>query len=313
MKTKKLLTFAAATLMLAACNNENNESGPVPLRINSGIEAQTRASTAGIQDTQIGAGESVVVWVRKASADATVVYNSNVLTANGSGGFTGGTAMFFPQDGGGVNIYAIHSKPSIAQNETRIISKTCEVHTDQSVPSNIANSDLLFATKKGATYATPNVPLTFYHMLAKVKIGIKIGTGSPVLASSAAVKMNGVMVKCNFVPNYDADMTNASARSSMIVPLGTETGTVTASQNTTTDFTVYNDIILPPQNLAGKKLSITLSDGGVLYYTFPAGSLLNSGKKYLYNITLDLTGLTVTSAISDWEAVNAVSGNAVLE
>ena len=88
-------------------------------------------------------------------------------------------------------------------------------------------------------------------------------------------------------------------------------GNMILGQKTCTDFAAanvyYNEAILVPQDMAGKKLTFKLSDGGTLTYKFPTGTSFVSGKKYQYHITLDLTGITVTSNIEDWGSTGTVS------
>ena len=91
---------------------------------------------------------------------------------------------------------------------------------------------------------------------------------------------------------------------------------MTLGQNTCTDFTdgnvYYNEAILVPQDMGGKKLTFALSDGGTLTYTFPTSTSFESGKKYQYHITLDLTGITVTSSIQNWDSESAKTGSATM-
>lgn len=87
---------------------------------------------------------------------------------------------------------------------------------------------------------------------------------------------------------------------------------MTLGHVTCTDFSdgniVYNEAILVPQVMSGKILTFKLADGGQLTYTIPVSTTFESGKKYLYHITLDLTGITVTSKIEKWDPVAAVEG-----
>jgi hypothetical protein len=74
-------------------------------------------------------------------------------------------------------------------------------------------------------------------------------------------------------------------------------------------------VVVPQTVTKGTQLiSITLAAGGTLYYSVPADTdlVLQPQKVHDYNITVNLTGLTVTSTITDWVAVGAVSGNAVM-
>ena len=68
-------------------------------------------------------------------------------------------------------------------------------------------------------------------------------------------------------------------------------------------------------------MKVTLATGGELFYTLPNGAsdnglTLASGKIYKYEITVKLTGLTVTSSIEDWATIGSgdpVAGDAVMD
>ena len=68
-------------------------------------------------------------------------------------------------------------------------------------------------------------------------------------------------------------------------------------------------------------MKVTLATDGQLFYTLPSGTgdtdlTLESGKIYKYEITVKLTGLTVTSTIGDWKPIgngDPVKGNAVMD
>lgn len=308
--------MAATALILAGCSNDENgmDNGLVELRLTSGVTAQTRAYTP-TQSTTISNGEKVSVWVYDAVKTTSPLYNAVELTANGTNGFTGGEAMYFPKTGNKINIYAVHGNFTTTFTPGSDFSTSgaeYKVEADQRSVDNYTKSDLLYAYKKDVARSANPVQLDFYHMLSKLELAIKIGDGTPTLATSNAVKLNGVMLNGTFTPSTTAEMSDQSQRAAMVVTATSgSTSSMTLGQQTCDDFTAanvdYNEAILVPQDMGGKKLTFALSDGGTLTYIIPSGTTFQSGKKYQYHITLNLTGIEVTSEIKDWVREATVS------
>lgn len=319
MKSGLFMTMAATALILAGCSNDENgmDNGLVELRLTSGVTAQTRAN-ADTQSTTISNGEKVSVWVYDAVKTTSPLYNAVELTANGSDGFTG-EAMYFPETGNNINIYAVHGNFTTTftpGSDFSASSAEYKVEADQSSvdnKTNYTNSDLLYAYKKDVARSVSPVQLDFYHMLSKLELAIKTGEGAPDLATSAgAVKLNGVTLNGKFTPSTTAAMGEQSQRAAMLeAATSVSTGNMTLGQKTCSDFTAanvdYNEAILVPQNMGDKTLTFALKNGGTLTYTIPTGTIFQSGKKYQYHITLNLTGIEVTSEIKDWVPETSVS------
>lgn len=324
------MSMAAAAMILAGCSNDENtaiDNSPVELRLTSGVTVQqTRATFTPTQSTSINKDEVVSVWVNQ--TDGTELYKANQLTANSDNSFTG-KAMYFPQNGfSQVNIYAIHGNFTTPFSEGTAFPKTgveYYVEADQSKAggAGYTHSDLLYAyeTKVERKGNPTTKELTFYHMLSKLEVAIKIGEGSPELASlDDAVTLGGVKLNGNFTPSTKATMSDQSARAAMLTDaIQPNTGNMILGQTTCKNFIEdvnYNEAIIVPQEMIGKVLTFKLQDGGTLKYTIPefdstkGAAVFESGKKYIYHITLNLTGLKVTSQIKDWEPVKAVEGTA---
>lgn len=317
MKTKIFMTIAAAATLLTACdkNNEMDATWNGEIRLSSGVEVETRAFTP-TQGTQIANGEVVSVWVNDATA-STALYKAYQLTADGSSNFTG-TTMYFPKTGNGVNISAMHGAfaPAFSEgNEFPSSGVTFSVNADQSSSNAFIKSDLLYAYSPSVARTSNKVPLTFYHMLSKLEVAIKIGDGSPALKSNGAVSLGTVTTNGKFTPG--TDVSTEDLRKAMLAAAASPaTGSITLGQTTSTDLTAanvnYNEAIIVPQDMSSKTLTFTLADGGILKYTIPASTTFTSGKKYIYQITLKLSGLEVSSSIEDWTPVGAVQGDATM-
>lgn len=324
-KTKFLSAVALATILFASCSNDENvvENNPSEIRLNSGVTSLLRAS-ANTQENTIVSDEIVSVWIDDAVATK-AIYNANQLTADGSNNFTG-NAMYFPQTGNAVDIYAIHGSFEPAFKSDDIFPAEgveFKVAKDQSVlgDASYTNADLLYAYSKNVVRnGNPTkVSLTFYHMLSKLELAIKMGDGSPELEKENAVTLGeNILLNGKFTPSKTEALSTQEKRAAMLGAATTPSNeTMTLGQQTSADFTseniVYNEAILIPQDMAGKVLTFTLANGGKLKYTIPANTKFESGKKYRYNITLNLSGLEITSSISDWEPVDSVSGTAEME
>lgn len=344
MKLKSFVTFVATALLLAGCSNDETEttiSGPVELRLTSGVEVPQTRST---QETTIAKDEVVSVWVDNAGTipAPTPIYAAVQLTADNAGKLSNSSAMYFPAGGTTLNIYAIHGNftPAFSADDefpSSALTHAVEANQAPGTGGSMANylkSDLLYAVQKGVT-ASDNVTnhvktqqLTFYHMLSKVEVALKAGMGISSL-DGATVTIEGTKLKADFTPDKDATMADASGVSN------TRAGMVTATANdndpasitipaaiTTNDFstgTSYAEAIVVPQTIAKDApfIKVKLSDGTELVYKIPdtGGLELKSGKKYTYNITVSLTSLTVTSTIEPWASAGDTPtiGDAVMQ
>lgn len=309
--------MAAAALVLASCSKDENGIDEIQngeIRLTSGVAVQTRAF--GI-DQQINNGQTVAVYVDK-TTDGTPLYGNNVLTANGSGGFADGTIMYFPEDKGNVSIYALATNGTLSDAfPTAAVTHT--VAADQKLKADYSASDLLYSTNTNVAFTKNAIALTFYHLLSKVEVALVSGNGTPNL-TGATVKIIDTKLKADFMPNKTATMATQSERAAMITATDAdnEAAAITIGNVASTDFTtgaVYNEAVIVPQVIAeaAKFIEVTLSTGAVLSYKLASATTFESGKKYQYQITVNLTDLTVTSTISNWTPVGAVSGDAEMD
>lgn len=336
MKTRTFTMIAMAATLLTACdkNNEPDENYNGEIRLRSGIEVETRTFIP-TQTTIIANREKVSVWVDDAKTpNAAVVttenehlYKANPFIADGSNGLTlasNGDLMYFPQTANQVNIFALHGNfttsfskgndfPSVSGAEYSVENDQAET-----TMAHYTHSDLLYAYSSNVERTNKPVQLTFYHMLSKIELAILRGKGAPELQYSDAVKLNGVTLKGIFTPGTPTDMSSQTDRAGMLSATTntSPTGNMTLGQTTSKSFetsdVTYNEAIVVPQKMKGKTLTFTLKDGGILTYTF-GDVTFESGKKYQYHITLDQTGLEVTSTITDWDPITAVDGTATMQ
>lgn len=303
-----------AGLALSGCSKEGDMADNNPgseIRLTSSVQVQSRAAGT-VPDTQIANGEKVAVYVDEAAA--TQLYGNNLLTADGYGRLSGGTAMHFPASGNKVDIYAFHTNAALAEGfPTSVIEHS--VAADQR--DGYVSSDLLYAVRKGVSHSTPEVNLTFYHLLAKVAVVLKPGAGmSTQDLDGAVVTIESTCLKADFKPEKK-DLTSYLVLSDMIEPRETTPAAITIPTVTTTDFSsvaCYGEGIIVPQSIKADQpfIRVKLANGSTLTYKLAYPTDFKSGRKYTYQITVNLTGLTATATIGDWYERKAVDDDATM-
>ena len=304
-----MVACVAAMLSVVSCDKSDdrpvNGSG-TELRLSSGIEIQGRAAFFDA-DTQIPNGENLFVYVDETGGAP--LYEKNVLTANGSGGMSGGVKMFFPENGRNADIYALHTNAVPAGNAYPTAALTHTVRTDQRTLADYAASDLLYARTTNVAKTTTAVPMTFFHLLSKVQIAVKPGNGL-TSAEITGITIGGTQIQAVFTPD------KATAPNAIGITATGSTAAITIGTDITEDFAAaqYNDVIIVPQTVAANTVFIVVHlTTGDLNYRLPANVTFTSGKRYIYQITANLAGLNMVSSIMDWTPINPVTGNATLE
>lgn len=310
--------MAAAAMVMAACSNDNeSDNWAGEIRLSSGLTVQqtdTRAAT-DIQRSQFAKGEEIDVFISEnvTTGTATTTYEQPlVYTADGKGNMNPDNKQpYFPTSGNGVNIYAYYPSGKVSSIASDATDITFSVQTDQSGDTGDANykaSDLMCGKPSTNPVArtSSQIALKFTHLLSKVIITLESGAGSPSL-DGAVVRLKSVKPSTTLTPS---------------------TGTISTADGTATDITVMTasssslsgSAIVVPQTLATSFIEITLANGGVLTSkdlkdssSNPITSVvLTSGHVYTYEITVNLTGVEVTSTISAWKCIedNRTTGDA---
>ena len=258
----------------------------------------TRSISQNIQDTQIANGVQVGVF---AKTDAGAIDNgdNNALTADGTGGFTGGNTMYFPEEGD-VSIYAYAPYNS---NWAGMLSTDNEftVQTDQSSDANYCASDLMIGvpSTNPVPSTTEAVQLNFKHKLTKLNINFNVGQ-SGVDLKGATVKVKNVKTTAtvNVQSGTATESTSSAVADITAAVFNAEATTFTAS------------VIFVPQTITTNAAFVEVATSAGSTFTAPLSQevAFEGGKKYTY--TAQFTGggdepvemeLKVGSVVDNWE------------
>lgn len=319
MEKKLFLTMVAAAFMLASCGNEENEvkeSWNGEIRLSSSIEAQTRATHK--LDQVLKAGESVHVWVDDSKSPTTSVttenlYKNNVLTVEAEGALSVATGkeMYFPQNGNTVNIYALHTNATLTGDEfpdelTHTVAQDQKVVT-ATAGAGYQGSDLVYAKVTEQGRAAGDISLTFTHMLSKIEVVLVKGAGVSDITSAEILNTK---LKAVFTPSKTAAFSVATDADETIAdsnPIAIDCEATPQADASDDNKAILNEAIIVPQKLTATTEFIRIN--GTLIYKLPADKTFAAGKKYRYIVTANLSGLTVTSSITDWDGSETGDNN----
>lgn len=309
---KKLFFFAAAaSVMLAACSSDNEE---VKVAENSPIRLSTQSLTGltragqSVQLTQFAANENVGIFLAEDNVGTAVTTGTNVTTysqpltyvADGAGNLS--NTQYWPQDGNGLHIFGVYplaaATTAAAYNATGV---SFSVAANQTADDNYKASDLMTGLPTAGNpvaRTTSAVPMTFTHLLTKIDVNLTAGSGfTQDEMSNAVVSILGTK------PTTTFNVQNAT--------IGAASGTAAAIVAGTG---AANSAIIVPQEVAAGNFIQVAVGGGNYIYALTAATTFDAKKCYIYNITVNKTGLVLTvTTITDWVAGGSASGSATLQ
>lgn len=297
------VAILAGTIIGCSKSNEDIETWTEqsPIQLQSTV-SETRSR---IQNEQIEAGENLGFFVTKTS-DAGMVYDNVKITANGSGGFSYSETMYYPVDNSMVNFYAIHPYNSTASVTSNSGIVDFSVIADQKSADNYLLSDLLHASKDGVSRTKDKVELKFSHKLSKFTFTIKAGNGME-LSDLNAVSIVGVKPSTT-IDIISGDIGAASGDDTEIM-----TYNVRGTSEGESQVDGIQAIIVPQSINAGSKL-FKITIGTTNYYYTPTENItFIEGYNYNYELTINQTGINVTSTISPWVNSETIKGDGEAE
>jgi hypothetical protein len=280
MKKNILLTITIAALTLAACNDDacdNTAASAIPLQITAVVQNGTTTRTE-VTGTSFDGGSSIGVTGGDRS---NVEYTLNGTTWSS-------VAPIYYQDTSTKTFSAYYPYSDKVTPEGELV----DVDPD----------DYLFASGATGSVGDNNVSFTFYHKMSKIALTFQKGTDvtDDDFSSISKCHICGVYTKGSF--NTTDGTTSTSGNRDV--------------QEVTTSFkgeTLTGSAILYPQTAAGTDgIYVVVKVNNVNYKTtlIAVGNSLESGNVYSYTVTINKTGLTVTSStegITGWEAASVTN------
>lgn len=307
---KRFLFFAAAaTMFFAACQKTVVVyDNPDPQEI-SFLAVNKTATKAPVEGTTFGHANMQVSAFLAAGdgVDAGRDYFKDV-TFTGAGTFTGG--QYWPISAAILNFLAV--APEVTGVTTDFGTTNGASSSTTTVTGNeTAQHDVMYSVarhSKTAGSAPTNVPMTFHHAYAWLDFTFKKSADAPV------IKINEITVNdvaCN--GTLTVTVTNAASSSALLSTTqswGTPTKTdlsvpLPAGEFTlTTAATEYAKgiLLIPEAPMTSFVISYTIADQ-TFEYTYTPDSAVTwlPGKRYVYNISMNPSAITIKPVVEAWD------------
>lgn len=288
--------MAACTLFMASCSTEevlsggNDNKGRVALQVSSGI--QTRAF-----DGQWEEDDRIGIFMLNNGQNTVADGYDNVpyrVTSAGEGGKAfspSSEVIYFPTNGDKRDFIAYY--PYSADKVTKDGVYSIDL-TKQDPQKDI---DFMLAGKvTDKSREDAYVSFQFAHKLVKIVMDIKPGDG--VTANdlkNVTVSLTGQPTVGTFDVLNDQNVTATSTDKKAVTLLANVEGTHAEG------------IVFPSENYDGMSFAFTTQAIGSYEWRLSSSEKaikFESGKKYLYTITIHRTFIDVTATIKDWEPGN---------
>lgn len=271
MNTKSIIAAAAMATLLAGCSSDELTDssrlpdGQYPLKIAS-VSVEGSAPTRIYGSDNYCAFENDTIKVRIGEGDS----------ENTVGIYLAMSDLFFPEMEESIikTAYWQSPEPQTVTAWYPAVDKTIDL-SDQTA----GLPYVLKATAENQTYSS-YVDLNFKHQLAKFRLTLKDGDGSPSLASRMeTVTFNNLITSCSTKEGT--------------VTAGTEKGSVTPYKS---GDCVY-EALLTPQSIEADKEFVTMTIGGREYIVKPSSAIsLEVGKIGSYTATFTGNGTVTLTA-----------------
>lgn len=302
----------AFPVLFAGCSQDTDlpstgNEDRVALRVSSDISVDNQVQRVGTRAVDGSWENTDAIGIFAVPVTGAEEYaNRQYTTATATlGTFTPATpdqTIYLPVDGNGRDFVAYYPYDGAMSGSEYAINLTNQTQQNAidfmvSERENGANS-----TVKGISKADPNVKFRFHHKLAKLRLNIATGNGF----SSNNSELSGLKVEITGQPTtgtFDVLASDAVAETNSNQGI---------TLLTTTDGTKAEGIVFPSANFTDMEFVFTVQGHGEPYKwslnKSNNATKFEAGKEYIYNITINKTGIDVTSTIEPWQPGNGENG-----
>ena len=286
-----LPVFAAVTLALAGCNQESNtpekeNDSRVPVRVSSNIEVSRAVDNAWEENDAIG--------IFMLNNDAVDTYsNVEYITPETNGAFApADQVIYLPVDGTARDFVAYYPyQSSMADNNYSIdLSNQAGQSAIDFMTSDKANGE--YSKVVDIDKTSPEVNFRFHHRLSKLRLNIKTGAGF-IGDNSELAGMTVKLTNQQTTGTYNVLTDNAVTITQ---------GSNTIELLTAADGRTAEAIVFPSNDYTGMKLEFHVIGHEPYKWSLSESTAtkFEEGKSYIYNITINKTGVSVSSTIENW-------------
>lgn len=278
-----LLALPAACFLLAACTGDDAlttgynpaEGEGNAIRFTATIDGDAPGTRIQIDEIngkgRFTAGDEIRIVAVSNGVDRKLAatYSNGIWTANTSWDILGTSRVYF---------YAFFPKKTVGQ----LLPDIIEVPTDQSTLAAYTNADLLYANAIGQQKSDNPVKLDFHHILARIRIILKQGSGltDDEFAAATVVIRN---VYTGYKVTSDGIISAVTDHTADIIPK--------ESAGQYAKGRIFY-AILPPQTLSdNSELTVTAAGRQCTFkYTMAGTTELLPGNEYQFSVRLDKSG-----------------------
>ncbi len=279
---KFLLLSLGAVLALNSCSEATDERVTPSTGGEVSFTSENKSPTTRATESSFESGDAIGVFAK----DGAALYAENVMYEYVNGKFTSLNPIAYSDDSQELSFVAVY--PYSANLASQF---TFEIKTDQSSAEAFEASDLLTATTQATNDECP--VLSFYHSMSAIEINFSAQTD---------VSDYSLFVNAAHTANCDIESGEYTATSAI---------------STLTPLSIGDDsykVVVAPQTIAaGSELISVTVDGVNSVWNVDSAIVLESGYKYICNITITGDSVIFSGDITPWSDGGEINGTTTVE